>query len=45
MLAAGAGLDMEEAFRRLRRYARNHGYRLDEVARRVVAGELAPEAL
>lgn len=45
MLAAGAGLGMDESFLRLRRYARNHGYRLDEVARRVVSGDLAPDAL
>ena len=45
MVAAGEALDMDESFRRLRRYARNHGYRLDEVARRVVAGELSAEAL
>ncbi len=45
MVAAGGALDMDESFRRLRRYARNHGYRLDEVARRVVAGELSAEAL
>ena len=42
MVAGGVELDLDESFRRLRRYARNHGYRLDEVARRVVSGELSP---
>ena len=42
MVAGGVELDLDESFRRLRRYARNHGYRLDEVARRVVSGDLSP---
>lgn len=40
VLAHSGGLDMQEAFARLRRYAADHGQRLSDVARRVVHGQL-----
>jgi GAF domain-containing protein len=45
VLAERAGLDMDHAFARLRRYARDHNLRLVEVARGVVDGSLKIEAL
>jgi GAF domain-containing protein len=42
-LAQRGGLDMDEAFRRLRRYARDHNARLTQVARAVVSRELPAE--
>jgi hypothetical protein len=36
---------MDDAFDRLRRYARTHNEHLSEVARRVTMGELGPDAL
>jgi transcriptional regulator with GAF, ATPase, and Fis domain len=39
-----AGVDMSEAFARLRTYARNHNLRLTDVAQAAVDGTLAPEA-
>lgn len=46
MLAERGGLDMDEAFGRLRRYARNHNLRLADVAREVVdAGPVAVHVL
>jgi hypothetical protein len=43
VLAQTAGLDMEQAFTVLRRYAREHHQGLSEVAAAVVRRELAPE--
>jgi GAF domain-containing protein len=40
MLAEYGGVDMDEAFTRLRRFARNHNRRLTEVAEALVAGQL-----
>jgi GAF domain-containing protein len=40
MLAEYGGVDMDEAFNRLRRFARNHNRRLTEVAKSLVAGQL-----
>ena len=40
MLAEHAGVDMDEAFNRLRRFARNHNRRLTEVAESLVAGRI-----
>jgi GAF domain-containing protein len=40
MLAEYGGVDMDEAFNRLRRFARNHNRRLTEVAESLVAGHL-----
>jgi len=40
MLAEHAGVDMDEAFNRLRRFARNHNRRLTEVAESLVAGRV-----
>ena len=40
MLAESGGVDMDEAFTRLRRFARNHNRRLTEVAEALVAGQL-----
>jgi transcriptional regulator with GAF, ATPase, and Fis domain len=39
-----AGVDMSEAFARLRTFARNHNLRLTDVAQAAVDGTLAPEA-
>jgi AmiR/NasT family two-component response regulator len=41
MVAERAGLDMEQAFRRLRNHARNHNLRLSDVAHAVIDGSLA----
>ena len=40
-----AGLDMEQAFSRLRRHARNHNLRLTDVAQAVSAKTLAVTSL
>jgi transcriptional regulator with GAF, ATPase, and Fis domain len=45
MLAERAGVGMNEAFARLRRYARNHQRLLADVAGEVVSGALSPEDL
>ena len=43
ILAERGGLEMDEAFRRLRRFARDHNRRLTDVARAVVTGALPPQ--
>jgi GAF domain-containing protein len=45
VLAERAGLDMEQAFSRLRNHARNHNLRLVAVAEDVIAGTLTTAAL
>jgi GAF domain-containing protein len=45
IIAQHGGLSMNTAFDRLRRYSRNRNQRLSHVARRVVGGDLCPEAL
>jgi GAF domain-containing protein len=45
MLAERAGLDMEQAFARLRSHARDHNRRLVDVARDVVAGTFPEDLL
>jgi GAF domain-containing protein len=45
VLAERSGLDMDSAFGRLRKYARDHNLRLVDVARGVVEGTLKAEAL
>jgi GAF domain-containing protein len=45
MLAERQGLDIEEAFSMLRKYARNHNLRLVDVARDVIKGTLAAASL
>ncbi len=45
VLAQRGDLNMNEAFDRLRRYARNHNARLSEVARQVVETDLAADVL
>jgi GAF domain-containing protein len=45
VLAQSAGLEMDEAFDRLRRYARNHNQGLSYVARQLVRHELDPANL
>jgi len=45
MLAEQAGIGMDEAFRLIRGYARDHRQLLAEVAEQVVDGNLAPEAI
>jgi hypothetical protein len=45
MLAARAGGRVDDAFALLRRYARNSNRRIDDVARDVVIGRLAPTAI
>ena len=45
VIAERAGVDMEDAFSRLRRHARNRNVRLADVARGVVDGALPVEAL
>ena len=43
MIAGRTGVDLSEAFERLRGYARDHGLRLSDVARAAVEGTLGPE--
>lgn len=45
MLAQGANLNMEEAFSRLRHHARHHNRRLVDLARDVIDGRVALEAI
>ena len=45
MLAERSGLDMAQAFSRLRGYARSHNLRLADVARAIVEGTLSAEML
>jgi GAF domain-containing protein len=45
MVGERDGLDMEQAFTRLRNHARNHNLRLADVARDILAGTLATSAL
>jgi GAF domain-containing protein len=45
VLAQRGNLSMDEAFDRLRRYARNHNARLSEVARKVIETDLAADVL
>ncbi|WP_139979429.1 GAF and ANTAR domain-containing protein [Nocardioides litoris] len=45
VMAHAGGLSMEDAFDALRRYARDHGRRLTEVARAVVARDLPADVL
>jgi AmiR/NasT family two-component response regulator len=45
MVAERQGLDMEQAFMALRKYARNHNRRLMYVAEAVIGGSLAAAAL
>jgi GAF domain-containing protein len=44
VIAERAGIDLTEAFSRLRRYARNHNLRLTSVAQAAVDGTLEPAA-
>jgi GAF domain-containing protein len=44
VLAERAGVDLAEAFARMRHYARNHNHRLTDVAEAAVAGTLDPTA-
>ena len=44
VIAERAGVDLAEAFSRLRRYARNRNLRLTEVAEAAIVGTLDPQA-
>ena len=44
VIAERAGIDLAEAFSRLRRYARNHNLRLTEVAEAAIVGTVDPRA-
>jgi AmiR/NasT family two-component response regulator len=44
-VAERTGLDMEQSFNRLRKYARNHNLRLVDVAHDVIGGTLHAPAL
>ena len=44
VLAERAGIELTEAFSRMRAYARNHNLRLTDVAESAVAGTLDPRA-
>ena len=44
VIAERAGVDLAEAFSRLRRYARNHNLRLTDVAQASIDGTLDPAA-
>ena len=44
VIAERAGIDLAEAFSRLRRYARNHNLRLTDVAEAAIVGTLDPRA-
>jgi hypothetical protein len=43
VLAFAGELEMDEAFKVLRTYGRNHGRRLSDVARQLVTGGLRPD--
>lgn len=45
LLAATGGVDMDQAFRALRRFARDHNLGLTSVARSVVSRQLAPQVV
>ncbi len=45
MVAERTGLAMEESFNQLRRYARHHNLLLSDLARQVIDGTVAPNAL
>ncbi len=45
MVAERAGLDMDQTFTALRKFARDHNLRLVDVAEAVIAGSLAAAAL
>lgn len=45
MISAAAGVDMDQAFRRLRRHARDHNLRLADLASRIAEGSFAPGSL
>lgn len=45
MLSQGSGVTVEESFALIRKYARDRGMRLAEVARMVVEGEIEPQEL
>lgn len=45
MVSQATSCDMDQAFDRLRKFARNHNIRLTEVATSVVRGEIGPRAL
>ena len=45
VVAESAVLDMDEAFARLRRHARNHNLRLADLCEAIIGGGLAPAAL
>jgi GAF domain-containing protein len=45
ILAERAGLDMDQAFARLRQHARNHNLRLNDVAQALIDGSLTAQAL
>jgi GAF domain-containing protein len=45
MIAEHDGIDMDDAFSRLRAYARNHHHRLTEVSEAVVAGSVTIDSL
>jgi AmiR/NasT family two-component response regulator len=44
VIAERAGIDLAEAFSRLRRYARNRNLRLTDVAEAAIVGSLDPQA-
>jgi GAF domain-containing protein len=44
VISERAGIDLAEAFARLRRYARNHNFRLTDVAQAAIDGTLDPLA-
>lgn len=45
VLSAHAGLEMDDAFATMRRYARNHNERLSDVAQAIAQGSLAADAV
>jgi len=45
MVVASVQLDMDSAFKLIRKYARNNNFQLTQVAARIVSGELAPADL
>jgi hypothetical protein len=44
VISERAGVDLAQAFARLRAYARNHNRRLTDVARAAIDGTLDPQA-